>query len=416
MPPGEVMGVGERFAATPFDIEGAGVFWTHRGELCTFDVMVEEFGLDGVEPLAHLARIVRGADTARLDLAPEAPGLLAVSLGLSRMFADDLAQLEAGLPIYDAFYRWCRDATGETHDWPGAPARDRPRAGGAPAAASAPHGVTLADAIGVWAQVAALSFGGPAGQIAVMHRIVVEEKRWVGERRFLQALNFCMLLPGPEAHQLTIYLGWLLNGVRGGLIAGTLFVLPGFLAMLGLGAIYAAFGQTPLVSGLFFGLKAAVLAIVVQAVVRTRAAGARQRPAARGRRGGVPRDLRLRRALPVDRGRGRSGGLDRHAARVEGISGAEDTPRLGRPRRRRFRPRRRHAGTRAARAPGSDRPDDPARALAGAGRGAGAGPRPRQRLRAARGLLQPDGGRDVRRRLRGARLRGAGGSAGAAAG
>ena len=93
------------------------MFWSHRGELCTFDVMVEEFGL-ATEPLRRLARIVRGADTARLDLEPEAPGLLAASLGLSRMFADDLEQLEAGLTLYDAFYRWCRDATGETHNWP----------------------------------------------------------------------------------------------------------------------------------------------------------------------------------------------------------------------------------------------------------------------------------------------------------
>jgi rhodanese-related sulfurtransferase len=113
--PSEVLAVGERFSATPFDVEG--VFWSHRGELCTFDVMVEELGL-GTDPLRRLARIVRGADTARLDLEPEAPGLLAASLGLSRMFSDDLAQLEAGLPLYDAFYRWCRDATEETHNWP----------------------------------------------------------------------------------------------------------------------------------------------------------------------------------------------------------------------------------------------------------------------------------------------------------
>jgi hypothetical protein len=99
----------------PFDIEG--VHWSHRGELCTFDVMIEEFGL-GSEPLRRLALIVRGADTARLDLAPEAAGLLAASLGLSRMYADDLAQLQAGILLYDAFYRRCRDATGETHNWP----------------------------------------------------------------------------------------------------------------------------------------------------------------------------------------------------------------------------------------------------------------------------------------------------------
>jgi len=117
VPTSEVQGVAERFSATPFDIEGDDIFWSHRGDLCTFDVMIEEFGLS-TEPLQHLATIVRGADTAQLDLAPEAPGLLAASLGLSRMYADDLAQLEAGLLLYDAFYRWCRDATDETHNWP----------------------------------------------------------------------------------------------------------------------------------------------------------------------------------------------------------------------------------------------------------------------------------------------------------
>ncbi len=113
--PAEVEAVADRFNAAPFDIEN--VFWSHRGELCTFDVMVEEFGLTS-EPLSRLATIVRGADTARPDLAPEAPGLLAASLGLSRMYSDDLEQLDAGMMLYDAFYRWCRDATGETHNWP----------------------------------------------------------------------------------------------------------------------------------------------------------------------------------------------------------------------------------------------------------------------------------------------------------
>jgi hypothetical protein len=117
VPAPEVAGVAARMGATPFDIEGEGVRWTHREELCTFDVMVEEFGLGGIEALARLATIVRGADTARLDLVPEAAGLLAISLGLSRMHADDLMQLDAGMPVYDALYRWCRDATGETHDW-----------------------------------------------------------------------------------------------------------------------------------------------------------------------------------------------------------------------------------------------------------------------------------------------------------
>ena len=113
--PAEVEGVAERFGAMAFDIDDT--FWSHRGELCTFDVMIGEWNL-GSEPLKRLARIVRGADTGRMDLAPECAGLVAVSLGLSRMFSDDLAQLNAGMLLYDAFYRWCRDATGETHNWP----------------------------------------------------------------------------------------------------------------------------------------------------------------------------------------------------------------------------------------------------------------------------------------------------------
>jgi rhodanese-related sulfurtransferase len=113
--PSEVPAVGEHFNAAPFDIENT--FWSHRGQLCTFDVMIEEFGL-ATPPLLRLATLVRAADTARLDLCPEAPGLLAASLGLSRMYDDDLEQLEAGIALYDAFYRWCRDATGETHNWP----------------------------------------------------------------------------------------------------------------------------------------------------------------------------------------------------------------------------------------------------------------------------------------------------------
>ena len=130
------------------------------------------------------------------------------------------------------------------------------------------HGVSLAEASRVWARIALLSFGGPAGQIAVMHRILVDEKRWVGEARFLHALSFCTLLPGPEAQQLATYLGWLMHRTAGGLIAGGLFVLPGAVSIMALSVIYAAFGGTGLVGGLFFGLKCAVLAIVFQAVVR----------------------------------------------------------------------------------------------------------------------------------------------------
>jgi len=130
------------------------------------------------------------------------------------------------------------------------------------------HGVPFGEAMKVWARVAALSFGGPAGQIAVMHRIVVEEKKWIGEHRFLQALNYCTLLPGPEAQQLAVYIGWLMHKTKGGLVAGTLFVLPGLVAIMALSWIYVLLGKITVVQGLFFGLKAAVLVIVIEAVLR----------------------------------------------------------------------------------------------------------------------------------------------------
>jgi chromate transporter len=128
--------------------------------------------------------------------------------------------------------------------------------------------VSFAEALRVWTRVALLSFGGPAGQIAVMHRILVDEKRWVSENRFLHALNYCMLLPGPEAQQLATYVGWLLHGWRGGLAAGLLFVLPGFLAILLLSVLYAGFQDLTVVGAVFFGLKPAVMAVVVEAVFR----------------------------------------------------------------------------------------------------------------------------------------------------
>ncbi len=137
-----------------------------------------------------------------------------------------------------------------------------------PADPDHPHGVSLAEAFQVWLRIAVLSFGGPAGQIAVMHRIIVDEKRWISDGRFLHALNFCMLLPGPEAQQLATYIGWLMHRTRGGLIAGGLFVLPGVLAIMALSYVYVLFGTVGLVAAAFFGLKAAVLAIVLQAVVR----------------------------------------------------------------------------------------------------------------------------------------------------
>ncbi|MCJ2025543.1 chromate efflux transporter [Methylobacterium sp. J-067] len=131
-----------------------------------------------------------------------------------------------------------------------------------------PLPVTLTQAVPVWARIATLSFGGPAGQIAVMHRVLVEEKRWISENRFLHALNFCTLLPGPEAQQLATYVGWLMHGIRGGLIAGGLFVLPGIVAIMALSWVYTLYGHVGFVAAIFFGLKAAVLAIVLQAVIR----------------------------------------------------------------------------------------------------------------------------------------------------
>lgn len=127
---------------------------------------------------------------------------------------------------------------------------------------------TLGAATRIWARIGLLSFGGPAGQIALMHRILVEEQRWLGEKRFLHALNYCMLLPGPEAMQLAVYIGWLMHRTLGGIIAGILFVLPGVVAIMALSWVYALYGNVGPVEALFFGLKAAVLAIVVQAVIR----------------------------------------------------------------------------------------------------------------------------------------------------
>jgi chromate transporter len=131
-----------------------------------------------------------------------------------------------------------------------------------------PSDISLRDAFPVWLRIALLSFGGPAGQIALMHRVLVDERKWISDARFLHALNFCMLLPGPEAQQLATYIGWLLHGVRGGVVAGTLFVLPGFFIILALSVVYALYGALDVVSGLFFGLKAAVLAVVIEALFR----------------------------------------------------------------------------------------------------------------------------------------------------
>lgn len=133
---------------------------------------------------------------------------------------------------------------------------------------AAPETLTLRDAARTWARIGLLSFGGPAGQIALMHRVLVEEKRWLSEARFLHALNYCMLLPGPEAQQLATYIGWLLHRTAGGLVAGLLFILPGALTMLVLSVLYAGYRQVEVVDRLFWGIKPVVIAIVLEAVMR----------------------------------------------------------------------------------------------------------------------------------------------------
>ncbi|HSC12533.1 MAG TPA: chromate efflux transporter [Rhodanobacteraceae bacterium] len=138
----------------------------------------------------------------------------------------------------------------------------------AAASKSADDTVSLAEAARVWAKIGWLGFGGPAGQIALMHRELVEKRRWISDERFLHALSYCMLLPGPEAQQLAIYIGWLMHRTAGGVIAGTLFVLPGVIVIGALSWLYATYQQLPAVAAIFFGLKAAVLAVVVEAVLR----------------------------------------------------------------------------------------------------------------------------------------------------
>ena len=151
-----------------------------------------------------------------------------------------------------------------SHPQDTAPATPDPAPGPPPPAAGPPEQgvVPFRTAVRAWFLISLQTFGGPAGQIAVMQRTLVDEKRWIGQKRFLHALSYCTLLPGPEAQQLAIYVGWLLNGLRGGLVAGTLFVLPGVVALLGLSAVYVTAGDSTLVTALFAGLAPAVLAIV----------------------------------------------------------------------------------------------------------------------------------------------------------
>src|SRR6476659_9676214 len=137
-----------------------------------------------------------------------------------------------------------------------------------PASTSSTQNPSFNEALAVWASIGVLSFGGPAGQIALMHRVLVDERRWISEERFLHALNFCMLLPGPEAMQLATYIGWLLHRTWGGIVAGAFFVIPSIFVLWGLSFVYAAYGNIPWIAAVFYGLKPAVMAIVAVAVIR----------------------------------------------------------------------------------------------------------------------------------------------------
>ena len=208
--PDQVVNVARESGGVPFDIKD--VELSHDGERCSFDTMLKLFGLESEPSLARLALIVRGADTARPDLAPEAAGLHAVSLGLSALAGDDdHGLLERGFMVYDALFAWLRFAARS-----GTTGRPKPRDDARQPVKRLPR-PSFGEAFKVWLKIGCINFGGPAGQIALMHRILVDEKKWVDEPRFLHALNFCMLLPGPEAQKLATYLGWLLHGVRGGL-------------------------------------------------------------------------------------------------------------------------------------------------------------------------------------------------------
>jgi chromate transporter len=167
---------------------------------------------------------------------------------------NDLAQLDAGMLVYDALYSM-------GSGWAGRNAQLACKG-------TEMNKPSLGEITRTFGKIGLLSFGGPAGQIALMHRVLVDEKKWMEERQFLHALNFCMLLPGPEAMQLATYSGWLMHGVRGGLVAGLLFVVPGALVLLALSAAYVFLGDQGWMAGLLFGLKAAVLALVLEALLR----------------------------------------------------------------------------------------------------------------------------------------------------
>ncbi len=221
VPADQVLAVAEIEQARSFDAPDAE--FTHRGDQCTFEVLIDTFDLGGDPALVRLARIVHAADIAgKLDSDPLGPagggGRRSAAAGASPVRLRRPVRL---LPTTDP------PPQPMTQPHPATPVA---RPGG--------DVVPFGQAVRAWFAISLQTFGGPAGQIAVMQRELVEERRWIGPQRFLHALNYCMLLPGPEAQQLAVYIGWLLNGLRGGLVAGVLFVLPGMVALLALSAIY----------------------------------------------------------------------------------------------------------------------------------------------------------------------------------
>ena len=272
VPPGEGAGVAEKFEAASFDIDDPGTLWSHRGELCTFDVMIDEFGL-ATPPLLHLATLVRGADTGRPDLAP--------AQACSR---PRLASRASTRTTWSSSIPGCSSTTPSTA---GAGTQRRRRTTGPRTSPNHGRDRTYPDrfrAVRGRPRSAAACDPSRGGAGLGPHRRTLLRRTHRADRdhasgprrgealdlrdRFLHALNFCTLLPGPEAQQLASYVGWLMHGPRGGLVAGGLFVLPGVVAIMALSWVYALYGNVGLVAGLFFGLKAAVLAIVLQALIR----------------------------------------------------------------------------------------------------------------------------------------------------
>ena len=245
--------------AIGFDFDGA--TFSHVGAKVTFEVLLAAFGLER-PALMRLGVLVHFLDVGGVE-PPEASGVERVMAGLREAITDDDQLMLVASGVFEGLQVAFETEVGDMNTRENSPTD----ADGIDAPA-APRPVGFGEALAFWLKLGFISFGGPAGQIAIMHTELVERRRWISERRFLHALNFCMVLPGPEAQQLATYLGWLMHRTRGGIAAGALFVLPSLGILIGLSWVYVAFGQVPLVAGIFFGLKPAVAALVVHAAHR----------------------------------------------------------------------------------------------------------------------------------------------------